>query len=69
MPGVKSLPAGWLANEKRDLSDDLRIARFQDVDPALADGGGYSRELVSVGTCRDSRDSSALIAPQGRARD
>jgi len=40
MPGVKSLPAGWSANEKRDLSDDLRIARFQDVDPALADGGG-----------------------------
>jgi hypothetical protein len=28
------------ANEKRDLSDDLRIDRFQDVDPALADGGG-----------------------------
>jgi hypothetical protein len=31
----------WLsANGKLDLPDDLRIARFQDVDPALVDGGG-----------------------------
>lgn len=28
------------ANGKLDLPDDLRIARFQDVDPALVDGGG-----------------------------
>jgi hypothetical protein len=34
------VPIGLSANGKLDLPDDLRIARFQDVDPALADGGG-----------------------------
>jgi len=29
---------GSSANGKLDLPDDCRIARFQDVDPALADG-------------------------------
>jgi hypothetical protein len=27
------------ANGNLDVSDDLRIARFQDADPALVDGG------------------------------
>ncbi len=36
----EKIPSVLSANGKLDLPDDLRIARFQDVDPALADGGG-----------------------------
>ena len=38
--GIVPIQGGWSANGKLDLPDDLRSARFQDVDPALADGGG-----------------------------
>jgi hypothetical protein len=36
----REMTAEESATGNLDLSDDLRIAQFQDVDPPLADGGG-----------------------------